>query len=149
MKDGGDGLGDVAIHKEKGLRYLPDKALRFSFCVLECPVEYEGDWKTVYMEPVPNSVKTNSPLLEALCDENSKSSVYVCLQPIEAEREALHGKVLKVNIGAMLDEKYDIAFGSLQASGSLYMCTLCDATSATAKENLGTFDICAVSTLST
>lgn len=33
IKDGADGLGDVAVHKETGDRFFPDKAFRFSFCV--------------------------------------------------------------------------------------------------------------------
>ena len=31
IKDEGDGMGEVSIHKEKPDRYLPDKAFRFSF----------------------------------------------------------------------------------------------------------------------
>lgn len=154
VKDGGDGLGDVAIHREKALRYLPDKALRFSFCVLGSSVELEGQLKPVFKEPLPNSVRTNRPLLEAIADENNKASAVVCLKPIEEERAIMEGNVLKVKIGpdkfrmhrmkfinSMLDEKYDRAFGGLQGAGSSYMCTLCYATNKTAKEGLGTFKV--------
>lgn len=154
IKDGGDGMGDVAVHKEKSLRYLPDKALRFSFCIFECQIMVDGEYKTVYRDKAPNSVRTNRPLMEALADENNKASAVICLLPIEMERDDLRGKLLKVKTGpneyrvheiqfisSMLDEKYDRAFGGLQAAGSKYLCTLCYATTESAREKLGSFSI--------
>ena len=41
----------------------------------------------------------------------------------------------------MEDEKYDRAFGGLQGSGSNFICTLCHATSESARESLGSFHI--------
>ena len=35
FKNGGDGMGDVSVHKEKGDSALPDKAFRFSFALLK------------------------------------------------------------------------------------------------------------------
>ena len=35
IKDGGDGMGDVLIYKEVSDRFLPDKAFRFCFAVLD------------------------------------------------------------------------------------------------------------------
>ena len=35
VKDGCNGLGECAVHKESGDRVLPNKTLPFAFCVLD------------------------------------------------------------------------------------------------------------------
>ena len=39
VKDGGGGLGDVSLYREKGDRYLEDKAFWYAFCILNVTVE--------------------------------------------------------------------------------------------------------------
>eukprot|EP00112_Aurelia_sp_Birch-Aquarium-sp1_P020246 Seg5179.3 transcript_id=Seg5179.3/GoldUCD/mRNA.D3Y31 product="RING finger protein 74" protein_id=Seg5179.3/GoldUCD/D3Y31 len=91
VKDGGDGLGEVSVYKEKADRMLPDKAFRFSFCI----VSYMQGGQNVYEEKNPNSVRLNRPLLESIADENNKASLVACLRPIGLERQYLKGKIIK------------------------------------------------------
>ena len=145
IKDGADGMGEVALHKSISDRYLPDKAFRFSFCVLKCEIIRKDDVVIeVFCEDKPNSVRTNRQLLEALCDENNHASICVCLLPIENERQFLKNKILKVQTengwrrhclkfyNSMIDEKLDRAESGLSGSGSKFLCTLCEATRETA-----------------
>ena len=48
VKDDSDGLKDVSQYKEKGDRYLDDKALRYSFCVLNVTIEQNKEIFTVW-----------------------------------------------------------------------------------------------------
>ena len=153
IEDGGHGLGDVSVHKEKGDRYLPDEAFRFSFAIISstCQLIRSGEKKTVYETKNPNSVRTNWPVLECICNENNKASLSLSLLPIEREREFLKDKVIKIKTGenkwrehkikfvnSMIDEKHDRSISGYQSSGSGYICVLCHATHATCKSNLGT-----------
>ena len=47
IKDCADGLGEVSVYKEKGDKFLPDKAFRFSFAVISsrCVSQNSGDKK--------------------------------------------------------------------------------------------------------
>lgn len=153
VKDGCDGMGDISVYRQISDRRLPDKAFRASFCIVKidaiCP---QGKF-VVFEETEPNSVRTNRPLLEAVCDENDSPSTLVCIVPIEAERKFLTGKILAVQCNgikkrfeidfytSMIDEKLDRAESGLQASGSNYICTLCHATRETAVSNVGEFVI--------
>ena len=153
IKDGADGMGDVAVHREKGDRYLPDKAFRFAFAIICVDVEVDGQMKNVYTNEAPNSVKCNRPLLEAIADENNHGSCTVMIQPIQEEREFLKDKVLKIDCNgqwrhystkfftSMVDEKFSRAESGLKGSGSKFICTLCKATRETCKTKLGEFTI--------
>lgn len=155
VKDGADGMGDVSIHKESSDRFLPDKAFRFSFAILQCSVKVLDQTVTVFKENQPNSVRVNHPLLEAIADENNHSSCIICMTEIEKERSYIKDKLFKVYIPSlgisrthqikfftsMIDEKLDRKEGGLAGAGSRFMCTLCDATRETAKTELGNFDI--------
>ena len=66
IKDGGDGMGEVSVYKEKGDRTLPDKALRFSICILESTVVIRDTEYKCFKEENPNSVRRNRPLLEVM-----------------------------------------------------------------------------------
>ena len=59
VKDGCDGMGEVSVYKEKDFKMLPDKAFRFSFCIVKIQAEYDGKLFDVFTEPLPNSVRTN------------------------------------------------------------------------------------------
>ena len=79
VKDGVDGVEEVAVQKEKEDRRLPDKVPRLSFCVLQCVITLNDKEIIILQEESPNSVKSNRPLLEVIADENthaSHSSVY-------------------------------------------------------------------------
>ena len=107
----------------------------------------------VFEEEHPNSVRTNRPLLEAICDENDAPSALICITPIEAEREFLTGKIMKVECEgsikrfeidfytSMVDEKLDRAESGLQGSGSNYSCTLGHATRQSVVSEVGNFKI--------
>ena len=156
IKDGADGLGEVSVYKEKGDKFLPDKAFRFSFAVMSsrCVSQNSSDKKLLYRAKNPNSVRTNRSLLECIADENNKASVYTTLLPIEKEREFLKDKILKVNMGegqwrshrikfynSTIDEKHDRAISGYQGSGSSFIRVLCHATHNNCKHQLGTFKI--------
>lgn len=49
----------------------------------------------IFEEEKPNSVRTNRPLLEALCEENHQSSTCVCLSQIEYERNFMKNKIIQ------------------------------------------------------
>ena len=154
IKDGGDGMGEVSIHKEKSDQMLPDKAFRFSFAVVKVEAVTQGEKYVVYENTKPNSVRTNRPLLEALADENNKVSNIVCTTPIEIERTFISDHRMKIfyendyfqlhNIkffNSMIDEKRDRSDAGLQGAGSKYLCTLCYADRDTCKSHLGSFEI--------
>lgn len=42
VKDGCDGMGEVSIYKEKDFKMLPDKAFRFSFCIVKIEAVHQG-----------------------------------------------------------------------------------------------------------
>ncbi|XP_066298933.1 V(D)J recombination-activating protein 1-like [Branchiostoma lanceolatum] len=153
-KDGADGLGDVSIHKEKADHLLPDKALRFSFCVLKCSIMHNNSEVTIYEDPNPNSVRSNRPILECIGDENDEGTVAICVGPIESQRLLMKDKVMRVHMSdgtqrahyltffnSMIDEKWDRAHGGLAGAGSKYLCTLCEAVREEALEKAGSYEI--------
>ena len=155
IKDGADGMGEVAVYWEKSDCSLPDKAFRFAFAVVKVTtVASDGSEIVIFEEEKPNSIRTNRPLLEAIADENHRSSSVFCMAPIETERSFLKDKILKVHMPdgcrrhelkfytSMIDEKFDRAESGLGGGGgSRYLCTLCTATREEAKSALGTFSI--------
>jgi hypothetical protein len=154
VKDGADGLGDVSVYKEVSDRFLPDKAFRFSFCLFKIEASVDnGEFLTIFIESKPNSVKTNRPLFEAICDENNHASSTLCLLGIENERMYMKNKIFRVQTefgwrrhvlyftNSVIDEKLDRANSGLAGSGSAYLCTLYDITRETAVSQLGTFSI--------
>lgn len=51
VKDGCDGMGEVSIYKEKDCKTLPDKAFRFSFCIVKVQAEFENEMYDIFTEP--------------------------------------------------------------------------------------------------
>ena len=98
IKDRADVIVDIVMGKAKGDSSVPDKKLRFSFCVLESVALIKGKKHILYKEENPNSVRRNRPLLEVLGDVNDKESVAMAISPLEKERDHLKGKILKVHI---------------------------------------------------
>ena len=154
VKDGGDGLGDVSLYKEKGDRYLEDKAFWYAFCIRNLTVETGNEIITIWEEEAPGSVRTNKTLIGAVCDENQTAAMVACVVPVEREREQISKNFLSVKIrtvwrdfkikfvNSMEDEKRTRADGGLQWAGSRYICDLCYATQESAKSDLGTFETC-------
>ena len=101
IKDGGDGLGDVSMYKEKGDRYLEDKAYRYSFCVLKITVDRENERVVIWEEDTPGSVRTNKTLIEAVCDENQTAAMVACVVPVEREREQIANNLISVETGTL------------------------------------------------
>ena len=101
IKDGGDGLGDVSMYKEKGDRYLEDKAYRYSFCVLKITVDRENERVVIWEEDTPGSVCTNKTLIEAVCDENQTVAMVACVVPVEREREQIANNLISVETGTL------------------------------------------------
>lgn len=99
VKDGGDGLGDVSQYKEKGDRFIEDKAYRYSFCILKITVEQNDELVTVWEDEAPGSVRTNRSLIDAVCDENQTSAMVTSVIPIEREREQISTHLLHIKIG--------------------------------------------------
>ena len=155
IKDDADGLGEASVYKERDDKFLPDKALRFSFAVMSSHcILTNSEKELIYDTENPNSVRTNRPLFEVIADENNKASVSATLVPIERQREHLKDKILKVKIdenrwrsyhikffNSMIDEKHDRSIKGYQGSGSSYICVLCGANHKNCKEKLGTFKI--------
>ena len=86
VKDGGDGLGDVFQYKEKGDRYLEDKAFRYSFYIVNVTVEQNKEIFTVWEEDKPGSVRTKKTLIAAVCDENQTAAMVTCVIPVETKQ---------------------------------------------------------------
>ena len=153
VKDGADGMDDVSVHKEISDRFLPDKAFRFSFCIFKIElINKENERCLIFNEEKPNSLRTNRPLLEVICDVNNHSSTCVCLSPIANERNFMKNNIMCLGnetggrphklqfYNSMIDEKLDRMDGGLAGNGFRYPCTLCEATRETAKSQLGSFE---------
>ena len=137
FKDGADGLGDINRYKSKTLRALPNNALRYAFSLMEISFRCGGEKHVLYRNDTPNSVKSCRTLLNAIADENDSVVSAMCLLPIEREKMALQGKVIKflnpsqphsfrVHIyTTMVDEKYERHFAGLDPSSSNFACTSC------------------------
>ncbi|XP_070555020.1 V(D)J recombination-activating protein 1-like [Ptychodera flava] len=153
VKDGSDGMGDVEIYRGKGERTLPGNAFQASFAVVKSEVEIDDKQMVVFEQENPNPVKCNRPLIQAIADENCESTLNYCLLPMEAEKEIMQNKIMKIDCGeywvchylvflsSMVDEKMDRSAGGLQWAGSGYPCTLCDCTREEALSKLGSFSI--------
>ncbi|XP_070549224.1 V(D)J recombination-activating protein 1-like [Ptychodera flava] len=138
VKDGSDGLGDVKEVRSQGL-VVPNKALRFSFVILEVTVNVDGKIITVFEEDAPNSELCTRPLLVALADENDRKGLCMTHIPIMIEREEIEKSTLFVEIeegkqriykvvfkGTMYDEKLQRSGEGMLAAGSSWFCTLCE-----------------------
>ncbi|XP_068169512.1 V(D)J recombination-activating protein 1 [Antennarius striatus] len=149
IKESCDGMGDVS-EKHGGGPAVPEKAVRFSFTVMS--VSFRKDSKeeevTIFTEPKPNSELSCKPLCLMFVDESDHETLTAILHPIIAERNAMKESRLILSIGGLprsfsfhfrgtgYDEKMVREMEGLEASGSAYICTLCDASRAEASENM-------------
>ncbi|NXX51290.1 RAG1 protein, partial [Tricholaema leucomelas] len=147
VKESCDGMGDVSEKHGSGPA-VPEKAVRFSFTVMNIAVEQGNESKRIFEEVKPNSELCCKPLCLMLADESDHETLTAILSPLIAEREAMKNSQLLLEMGGILrtfkfvfrgtgyDEKLVREVEGLEASGSTYICTLCDATRLEASQNL-------------
>ncbi|XP_038155815.1 V(D)J recombination-activating protein 1 [Cyprinodon tularosa] len=149
IKECCDGMGDVS-EKHGGGPAIPEKAVRFSFTIMSVSIQGEDDQEevTIFTEPKPNSELSCKPLCLMFVDESDHETLTAVLGPIVAERNAMKESRLILSIGGMLrsfrfyfrgtgyDEKMVREMEGLEASGSTYICTLCDSGRAEAAQNM-------------
>ncbi|KAM5138749.1 V(D)J recombination activating protein 1 [Mantella aurantiaca] len=147
IKESCDGMGDVSEKHGSGPA-VPEKAVRFSFTIMNISVPNNGGCVRIFEEAKPNSELCCKPLCLMLADESDHETLTAILSPLIAEREAMKSSDLMLEIGGILrnfkfsfrgtgyDEKLVREVEGLEASGSVYICTLCDATRLEASQNL-------------
>lgn len=149
IKESCDGMGDVS-EKHGGGPAVPEKAVRFSFTIMSVSVLADGEEKEVaiFTEPKPNSELSCKPLCLMFVDESDHETLTAILWPVVAERKAMKESRLILSIGGLArsfrfhfrgtgyDEKMVREMEGLEASGSTYVCTLCDSSRAEASENM-------------
>lgn len=145
--------GKFLFIKKKILKCYQTKPLDFLFVLLKLKPYIKAQKYDVFTEPLPNSVRTNRPLLESISDEKNHVSNVVCILPIKNKKEMLMQNRMNVKtnhvwichkfsfFNSMVDDKRDRGDSGLQGSLSKYLCTLCDADKHTAKELLESFVI--------
>uniref|UniRef100_A0A3Q1EWH8 V(D)J recombination-activating protein 1 n=4 Tax=Pomacentridae TaxID=30863 RepID=A0A3Q1EWH8_9TELE len=149
IKECCDGMGDVS-EKHGGGPVVPEKAVRFSFTIMSVSILADGKKEevTIFTEPKPNSEMSCKPLCLMFVDESDHETLTALLGPIVAERNAMKESRLILSIGGLsrsfrfhfrgtgYDEKMVREMEGLEASGSTYVCTLCDSTRAEASKNM-------------
>uniref|UniRef100_A0A3B5MZG5 V(D)J recombination-activating protein 1 n=1 Tax=Xiphophorus couchianus TaxID=32473 RepID=A0A3B5MZG5_9TELE len=149
IKECCDGMGDVS-EKHGGGPAVPEKAVRFSFTVMSVSIQAEDEQEevTIFTEPKPNSELSCKPLCLMFVDESDHETLTAVLGPIVAERNAMKESRLILSMGGMprsfrfhfrgtgYDEKMVREMEGLEASGSTYICTLCDSSRAEAAQNM-------------
>ncbi|TRY87233.1 hypothetical protein DNTS_031747 [Danionella cerebrum] len=149
VKESCDGMGDVSEKHGSGPP-VPEKAVRFSFTIMSISIRLEGedDGITIFQEQKPNSELSCRPLCLMFVDESDHETLTAILGPVVAERKAMMESRLIISVGGLLrsfrfffrgtgyDEKMVREMEGLEASGSAYICTLCDSTRAEASQNM-------------
>ncbi|XP_053305568.1 V(D)J recombination-activating protein 1 [Spea bombifrons] len=147
IKESCDGMGDVSEKHGSGPA-VPEKAVRFSFTIMTISVLDTNGSVRIFEETKPNSELCCKPLCLMLADESDHETLTAILSPLVAEREAMKTSELMLEVGGILrnfkfifrgtgyDEKLVREVEGLEASGSHYICTLCDSTRAEASQNL-------------
>ncbi|XP_056138397.1 V(D)J recombination-activating protein 1 [Lampris incognitus] len=149
IKESCDGMGDVS-EKHGGGPPVPEKAVRFSFTIMSISILADGEQEevTIFREPKPNSELSCKPLCLMFVDESDHETLTAVLGPVIAERNAMKQSQLILSMGGLphsfcfhfrgtgYDEKMVREMEGLEASGSTYICTLCDSTRADASHNM-------------
>uniref|UniRef100_H3A5N4 V(D)J recombination-activating protein 1 n=1 Tax=Latimeria chalumnae TaxID=7897 RepID=H3A5N4_LATCH len=147
IKESCDGMGDVSEKHGSGPA-VPEKAVRYSFTIMTISVaNSHNENVTIFEEGKPNSELCCKPLCLMLADESDHETLTAILGPVIAEREAMKNSELFLEMGGILrsfkfifrgtgyDEKLIRDVEGLEASGSSYICTLCDSTRSEASQN--------------
>ncbi|KAM9854319.1 V(D)J recombination activating protein 1 [Aulostomus maculatus] len=149
IKESCDGMGDVS-EKHGGGPVVPEKAVRFSFTIMSISIlgDDDEDKVTIFTEPKPNSELSCKPLCLMFVDESDHETLTAVLGPIFTERNAMKESRLILSIGGLprsfrfhfrgtgYDEKMVREMEGLEASGSTYICTLCDSSRMEASKNM-------------
>uniref|UniRef100_A0A6J0V9G2 V(D)J recombination-activating protein 1 n=3 Tax=Amphibolurinae TaxID=145349 RepID=A0A6J0V9G2_9SAUR len=147
IKESCDGMGDVSEKHGCGPA-VPEKAVRFSFTLMSISVAHGDANVKIFEENKPNSELCCKPLCLMLADESDHETLTAILSPLVAEREAMKSSELILDMagiprmfkfifrGTGYDEKLVREVEGLEASGSTYICTLCDTTRQEASQNL-------------
>ncbi|KAG8546863.1 hypothetical protein GDO81_029683 [Engystomops pustulosus] len=148
IKESCDGMGDVSEKHGCGPP-VPEKAVRFSFTIMNISVPNSDKGSVrIFEEVKPNSELCCKPVCLMLADESDHETLTAILGPLIAERESMKSSELMLEIGGILrsfkfifrgtgyDEKLVREVEGLEASGSVFICTLCDATRLEASQNL-------------
>ncbi|XP_040266331.1 V(D)J recombination-activating protein 1 [Bufo bufo] len=148
IKEACDGMGDVSEKHGCGPA-VPEKAVRFSFTIMNISVtDSKNGSVRIFEEAKPNSELCCKPVCLMLADESDHETLTAILGPLIAERESMKCSELLLEIGGIrrsfkfifrgtgYDEKFVREVEGLEASGSIYICTLCDATRLEASQNL-------------
>ncbi|KAL0968416.1 hypothetical protein UPYG_G00266600 [Umbra pygmaea] len=149
IKESCDGMGDVS-EKHGGGPAIPEKAVRYSFTIMSISIQVDGEDEvvTIFQESKPNSEMSCKPLCLMFVDESDHETLTAVLGPVVAERNAMKNSRLILSVGGLsrsfrfhfrgtgYDEKMVRDMGGLEASGSTYVCTLCDSTRAEASHNM-------------
>ncbi|XP_067414211.1 V(D)J recombination-activating protein 1 [Emydura macquarii macquarii] len=147
VKESCDGMGDVSEKHGSGPA-VPEKAVRFSFTLMSITIAHGNENVRIFEEAKPNSELCCKPLCLMLADESDHETLTAILSPLIAERQTMKNSVLLLEMGGILrtfkfifrgtgyDEKLVREVEGLEASGSTYICTLCDATRLEASQNL-------------
>ncbi|XP_072477428.1 V(D)J recombination-activating protein 1 [Notamacropus eugenii] len=147
VKESCDGMGDVSEKHGSGPA-VPEKAVRFSFTIMNISIAHDQESVRIFEEAKPNSELCCKPLCLMLADESDHETLTAILSPLIAEREAMKSSELQLEMGGIqrtfkfifrgtgYDEKLVREVEGLEASGSVYICTLCDATRLEASQNL-------------
>ncbi|XP_034274540.1 V(D)J recombination-activating protein 1 [Pantherophis guttatus] len=147
IKESCDGMGDVSEKHGCGPA-VPEKAVRFSFTLMNITVTHDHGSARIFEENKPNSELCCKPLCLMLADESDHETLTAILSPLITEREAMKHSALILYMagiprifkfifrGTGYDEKLVREVEGLEASGSTYICTLCDATRQEASQNL-------------
>lgn len=148
IKESCDGMGDVSEKHGCGPA-VPEKAVRFSFTIMTISVPNSNNGSVrIFEEAKPNSELCCKPVCLMLADESDHETLTAILGPLIAERESMKSSELLLEIGGIrrsfkfifrgtgYDEKLVREVEGLEASGSVYICTLCDSTRLEASQNL-------------
>ena len=139
FKHGGDGMGDVNRWRDKSEVNLPDKGFHYSICLLSINVTINNKTYPIFNEPEPNSIHSNKNIMQAVADENNKTTLTTLLVPLNSEMEFLKNKILSVFFpdaeeyfdfsvtleATMFDEKMERARLGEEGTSSTYFCTVC------------------------
>ncbi|XP_048829556.1 V(D)J recombination-activating protein 1 isoform X2 [Brienomyrus brachyistius] len=127
---------------------LKEHGLEDSECTGGFKVEGRQEAITIFQELKPNSELSCKPLCLMFVDESDHETLTAVLGPLVAERNAMRESRLILSVGGLprffrfqfrgtgYDEKMVREMEGLEASGSTYICTMCDSTRLDASRNM-------------
>ena len=98
IKYGSDGMGEIKVWKEKSEKPLPNKAFHYSICLASCCIDIGNVTYVLFDEDDPSSLHATRNILQAVADENDKSSLATLFHSIDLEIQYLKDKIMSVNV---------------------------------------------------